>query len=186
MNSPLHGNFLEFKLANSAIKMSFKPLPLVRCFRQRCAKEVFIPSLFAGEWKVETPYGFAVADAHVNLGSVDDFVINVNFDSDKIKHRKIHAEIANNPTAKTGRRIVITVTSEGKNIVTGRYRARSERKKKKKIRIRVFSKPVATIVNARDILYTKKTKNRCDQREREKNETLQTGLYAVRFVNVFH
>lgn len=73
-----------------------------------------------GEWKVETPYGFAVADAHINLESLENFVINVNLDSDKLKHRKIHAEIANNPTAKTGRKIIIVVTSDGKNIVTGR------------------------------------------------------------------
>lgn len=81
---------------------------------------IFFLPFFLGEWKVETPYGFTVADAHVNLDSFDDFVINVNFDSDKIKHRKIHAEIANKPTAKTGRRIVVTVTSDGKNLVSGR------------------------------------------------------------------
>jgi len=76
---------------------------------------------FLGEWKIETPKGFAIADAHVNLESIDNFAIHVNLDSDKLKHRKIFAEIANNPTAKTGRRIIITVTSDGKNIVTGRY-----------------------------------------------------------------
>lgn len=83
---------------------------------------------YTGEWKVETPYGFAVADAHVNLESIDNFVINVNLDSDKLKHRKIHAEIANSPTAKTGRKIIITVTSDGKNIVTGstNYKRRDE------------------------------------------------------------
>ncbi|KAL6440757.1 hypothetical protein ACFW04_003301 [Cataglyphis niger] len=83
---------------------------------------------YTGEWKVETPYGFAVADAHVNLESIENFVINVNLDSDKLKHRKIHAEIANNPTAKTGRKIIIVVTSEGKNIVTGstNYKRREE------------------------------------------------------------
>jgi hypothetical protein len=75
---------------------------------------------FLGEWKVETPYGFAVADAHVDLESLDNFLINVNLDSDKLKHRKIHAEIANQPAVKSGRRITITVTSDGKNIVTGR------------------------------------------------------------------
>lgn len=74
----------------------------------------------SGEWKIDTPKGFAVADTHVKLDSIDNFIIGVNFDSDKIKHRKIHAEITNNPTAKTGKKIVITVTSEGKNIVTGR------------------------------------------------------------------
>ncbi|KAL6267909.1 hypothetical protein P5V15_000977, partial [Pogonomyrmex californicus] len=83
---------------------------------------------YTGEWKIETPKGFAVADAHVNLESIDNFVINVNLDSDKLKHRKIHAEIANRPTAKTGRRIIITVTSDGKNIVTGstNYKKRDE------------------------------------------------------------
>ena len=79
--------------------------------------------MFSGEWKVETPKGFAIADAHVNLNGIDNFMININLDSDKLKHRKIHAEIANKPTAKTGRRIIITVTSDGKNIVTGRYAA---------------------------------------------------------------
>lgn len=68
-----------------------------------------------------TPKGFASADAHVSLDSVEDFVISANFDSDKIKHRKIHAEIANKPTAKSGKRIIITITSDGQNIVTGRY-----------------------------------------------------------------
>ncbi|KAL0104310.1 hypothetical protein PUN28_017203 [Cardiocondyla obscurior] len=83
---------------------------------------------YTGEWKVETPEGFAVADAHVNLESIDNFVINVNLDSDKLKHRKMHAEIANSPTPKTGRRIVITVTSDGKNIVSGstNYKKREE------------------------------------------------------------
>lgn len=83
---------------------------------------------YTGEWKVETPKGFAVADAHVNLESIDNFVINVNWDSDKLKHRKIHAEIANKPGAKTGRRIVITVTSDGKNFVSGstNYKKRDE------------------------------------------------------------
>ncbi|XP_018353837.1 PREDICTED: apolipophorins [Trachymyrmex septentrionalis] len=83
---------------------------------------------YTGEWKVETPKGFAVADAHVNLNGIDDFMININLDSDKLKHRKIHAEIANKPTAKTGRRIIITVTSDGKNIVTGstNYKKRDE------------------------------------------------------------
>jgi hypothetical protein len=83
---------------------------------------------YTGEWKIETPKGFAVADAHVNLESIENFVININLDSDKLKHRKIHAEIANRPTAKTGRRIIITVTSDGKNIVTGstNYKKRDE------------------------------------------------------------
>lgn len=81
---------------------------------------MFIP-WFLGEWKVNTPVGFLTADARINLESVDNFFININFDSDKLKERKIHAEIANKPTAKTGRRIIITVTSDGKNLVTGRY-----------------------------------------------------------------
>lgn len=63
-----------------------------------------------------------MADAHVDLESIDNFLININVDSDKLKHRKIHAEIANQPAVKSGRRITITVTSDGKNIVTGRYR----------------------------------------------------------------
>lgn len=36
-----------------------------------------------------------------------------------MKQRKIHAEIANKP-AKTGRKIIVTVTSDGKNIISGR------------------------------------------------------------------
>lgn len=70
---------------------------------------------------METPKGFAVADAHVDLESVDNFVINANFDSDKAQYRKIHAEISNKPAVKLGKSILITVTSDGQNIVTGRY-----------------------------------------------------------------
>ncbi|XP_014488121.1 PREDICTED: apolipophorins [Dinoponera quadriceps] len=83
---------------------------------------------YTGELKIDTPKGFAVADTHLKLDNIDNFIINTNFDSDKLKHRKIHAEIANNPTAKAGRRIVITVTSDGKNIVTGStsYKRRDE------------------------------------------------------------
>ncbi|KAF7405857.1 hypothetical protein HZH68_005226 [Vespula germanica] len=83
---------------------------------------------YTGEWKVKTPVGFVIADARINLESVDNFFININFDSDKLKERKIHAEIANKPTAKTGRRIIITVTSDGKNLVTGstNYKKRQE------------------------------------------------------------
>ncbi|XP_076762006.1 retinoid- and fatty-acid binding glycoprotein apolipophorin [Xylocopa sonorina] len=83
---------------------------------------------YKAEWKVDTPNGFAVADAHVDLESVDNFMITVNFDSDKIKQRKIHAEIANKPTLKTGKRILVTVTSDGQNIVTGStsYKKRDE------------------------------------------------------------
>ncbi|XP_017790563.1 PREDICTED: apolipophorins [Habropoda laboriosa] len=83
---------------------------------------------YKGEWKVNTPKGFAVTDAHVDLNSVDDFVINANFDSDKIQKRKLHAEISNKPTARTGKRINIVVTSDGQNIVTGstNYKKREE------------------------------------------------------------
>lgn len=69
---------------------------------------------------MDSPKGFVIADFHVNLESVDDFVVNVNFDSDKIKDRKIHVEIANKPSAKSGKKIQVTVTSDGKNIITGR------------------------------------------------------------------
>nr|XP_033202794.1 apolipophorins [Bombus vancouverensis nearcticus] len=83
---------------------------------------------YKGEWIVDTPKGFAKADAHVDLESIDNFVINANFDSDKIKHRKIHAEIANKPTPKNGKLITMAVTSDGKNIVTGstNYKRRDE------------------------------------------------------------
>lgn len=60
------------------------------------------------------------ADARVKIDNIDSFLIELNFDSDKIKQRKIHAEIATKPAAKTGKRIILTVTSDGKNIVTGR------------------------------------------------------------------
>ena len=55
-------------------------------------------------------------------------MINANFDSDKIKYRKIHAEIANKPTPKNGKLITMAVTSDGKNIVTGstNYKRRDE------------------------------------------------------------
>ncbi|XP_043521132.1 apolipophorins isoform X2 [Frieseomelitta varia] len=83
---------------------------------------------YQGEWRVDTPKGFVKADAHLNLESIDNFVINANFDSDKVKHRKIHAEIANKPTAKSGKTITVTVTSDGKNVVTGstNYKRRDE------------------------------------------------------------
>ncbi|CAK9823680.1 unnamed protein product [Anthophora retusa] len=83
---------------------------------------------YKGEWKVDTPKGFAVADVHVDLNSIDDFVINANFDSDKIQKRKLHAEISNKPAAKIGKRINIAVTSDGQNIVTGstNYKKREE------------------------------------------------------------
>ncbi|XP_024936320.1 apolipophorins isoform X2 [Cephus cinctus] len=83
---------------------------------------------FTGEWKLETPKGFATADGHISLESVDNFLIKVNFDSDVIPQRKIHAEIANRPTAKTGTRIIVTVTSNGKNILSGstNYKLRKE------------------------------------------------------------
>lgn len=75
---------------------------------------------YSGEYKLITPKGFVTADGRVKLDSVDDFVLNVNFDSDKLKYRKIHAEIANKPSTPDGRAIFITVTSDGKNLVTGR------------------------------------------------------------------
>ena len=83
---------------------------------------------YKGEWIVDTAKGFAKADAHVDLESIDNFVINANFDSDKIKYRKIHAEIANKPTPKNGKLITMAVTSDGKNIVTGstNYKRRDE------------------------------------------------------------
>ncbi|KAK2585087.1 hypothetical protein KPH14_008599 [Odynerus spinipes] len=83
---------------------------------------------YTGEWKIETPVGFVTADARVNLESIDNFLINLNFDSDKLKQRKIHAEITNKPTAKAGKRIIITVTTDGKNLVTGstNYKKREE------------------------------------------------------------
>ncbi|XP_034949851.1 apolipophorins [Chelonus insularis] len=74
---------------------------------------------YKGEWKIDSPKGFAHADGHVKMDSVDNFMIETNFDSDKIKHRKIHATISTAPAVKTGKRIVLTVTSDGKNIITG-------------------------------------------------------------------
>ncbi|XP_023288424.1 apolipophorins, partial [Orussus abietinus] len=90
--------------------------------------DVVGPGEYKGEWKLESPKGFVAVDSHVNLESIDNFVITVNFDSDKVKHRKIHAEIANKPTAKAGKKIIVTVTSEGKNIVAGstNYKKREE------------------------------------------------------------
>ncbi|XP_015121091.1 apolipophorins [Diachasma alloeum] len=83
---------------------------------------------YKGDWKVVTPKGFAVADGHLKFENIDDFIIDFNFDSDKIKERKIHAEIASKPAIKTGKRIIITVTSDGKNIITGstNYNKRDE------------------------------------------------------------
>ena len=75
---------------------------------------------YSGEYKLVTPKGFISMDGKVKLQNVDDFVLNINFDSDKIKYRKIHAEISNQPNSQDGRMIHITVTSEGKNVVTGR------------------------------------------------------------------
>lgn len=75
---------------------------------------------YSGDYKLITPKGFVTLDGRVKLESVDDFVVNVNFDSDKVKYRKVHAEIANKPSTQDGRRIFITVTSDGKNLVTGR------------------------------------------------------------------
>ncbi|XP_001604024.1 apolipophorins [Nasonia vitripennis] len=86
---------------------------------------------YSGEYKLITPKGFVTADGRVKLDSVDDFVLNVNFDSDKLKYRKIHAEIANKPSTPDGRAIFITVTSDGKNLVTGstNYKRHEEDKK---------------------------------------------------------
>ncbi|XP_008560242.1 apolipophorins [Microplitis demolitor] len=77
---------------------------------------------YKGEWKIDsTGYakGFAIADGHVKFDNIDSFIIEINFDSDKVQHRKIHAEITTAPAVKTGKRIVLTVTSDGKNIVVG-------------------------------------------------------------------
>ncbi|XP_078038624.1 retinoid- and fatty-acid binding glycoprotein apolipophorin, partial [Augochlora pura] len=86
------------------------------------------PKEYKGDLTVRTPKGFVTGDVHADLDSVDEFDINANFDSDKTKYRKIHAEISNKPTAKTGKRIIVTVTSDGKNIVTGStsYKKRDE------------------------------------------------------------
>ncbi|XP_076294213.1 retinoid- and fatty-acid binding glycoprotein apolipophorin [Lasioglossum baleicum] len=93
-----------------------------------CKYQKLGPNEYKGEWSVRIPKGFVIADVHLDLDSVDEFAINANFDSDKTKYRKIHAEIANKPTAKTGKRIIITVTSDGQNIVTGStsYKKRDE------------------------------------------------------------
>lgn len=93
-----------------------------------CKYQKLGPNDFKGEWTIRTPKGFVVTDVHLDLDSVDEFAINANFDSDKIKYRKIHADITNKPTAKTGKRIIVTVTSEKQNIVTGSmsYKKRDE------------------------------------------------------------
>lgn len=67
-----------------------------------------------------TPKGFLTADGKVKLTSPDDFLININVDSDKFKYRKIHTEITNKPNPTEGRKIFVTVTSDGKNLITGR------------------------------------------------------------------
>ncbi|KAI4494899.1 hypothetical protein M0804_001100 [Polistes exclamans] len=74
---------------------------------------------YTGELRIITPVGYVISEGRVNLVSIDDFLIIINFDSDKLKERKINAEISTKPTAKTGKRIIITVTSDGKNLVTG-------------------------------------------------------------------
>ncbi|XP_058796215.1 apolipophorins [Phymastichus coffea] len=86
---------------------------------------------YSGEYKLSTPKGFVAVDGHVKLDSVDDFVLSVNFDSDKFKYRKMHVEVANMPNSQDGRRIFVTVTSEGKNLVTGstNYKRHEEEKK---------------------------------------------------------
>lgn len=72
-----------------------------------------------GEWKLTSPKGFINFDGNVNAASIENFSFIGNFDSDLVKLRKIHAEIANK-LAKAGKRIAISVSSEGKNIVAGR------------------------------------------------------------------
>lgn len=86
------------------------------------------PNEYKGEWNVHTPNGFVVTDVQLDLDSADDFMITANFDSDKTKYRKVHAEITNKPTAKAAKRIIITVTSDGQNVVTGStsYKKREE------------------------------------------------------------
>ena len=73
-----------------------------------------------GEWKIDYPGGIVAADGTVKIESIDNFLIELNYDNSKMKQRKIHVEIATKPAAKTGKRIVVTVTSDGKNIITGR------------------------------------------------------------------
>lgn len=46
-------------------------------------------------------------------------MVEVNFDSDKLTQRKIHVNIASEPAVKNGNKIAVTITSDGKNIVTG-------------------------------------------------------------------
>ncbi|XP_076625563.1 retinoid- and fatty-acid binding glycoprotein apolipophorin isoform X1 [Colletes latitarsis] len=88
---------------------------------------------YKAEWKVITPKEFIVADIHVDLNSVDEFVINGNLDTNKMARRKLHFEMVNKPTAKTGKKIiVITVTSDGQNIVTGRLHCLSSINYKKR------------------------------------------------------
>lgn len=71
----------------------------------------------------------------------------MNFDSDKIQHRKIHADITTTPAVKTGKRIILTVTSDGKNIITGRYVSLIFIHNKSKIKL--FA-PCSTNYNKRD------------------------------------
>lgn len=66
------------------------------------------------------PEGFVNMDVTADVSNLDDFRIVTNFDSDKLELRKIHSEIANKQ-AKGGKRIQINVTSNGKNIISGRY-----------------------------------------------------------------
>ncbi|XP_046751140.1 apolipophorins [Diprion similis] len=83
---------------------------------------------FSGDWKFSTPKGFVNIDGEVDVSKIDDFSIIFNFDSDKVQTRKIHGEIANNKVAKGGKKIVISISSEGKNIVLGStsYKKHSE------------------------------------------------------------
>ncbi|XP_012266095.2 apolipophorins [Athalia rosae] len=82
---------------------------------------------YKGEFKSNGIHGHYDADAHIKAQSVDDFFGVVNFDSDKLETRKIHVEVNNKP-AKGGKRIVLIVTADGKNIVTGstNYKEHSE------------------------------------------------------------
>ena len=89
--------------------------------RRLYIRKIDFINYFLGEYKLTTPKGFLNVDGEVKLDSPDDFTINFNADSDKFKYRNIKAEIANKPTPQEGRKIFITITSEGKNLITGKY-----------------------------------------------------------------
>nr|UEP64281.1 apolipophorin [Cotesia flavipes] len=118
MNPALHHAHIVFTCPNSKIELAAKVNKLSE-------------TEYKGEWKIDSTgftKGFATADGHVKFDNMDSFIIEINFDSDKIQHRKIHAEITTAPAVKTGKRILLTVTSDGKNIVTGstNYNRRDE------------------------------------------------------------